>query len=859
MHIGMDLGSRLRAQSSIEFITTYSFLIAIVAFVISIILVIAVSSASVVPSQCVSFGGPSCSLVALYTNVTSGYSLVTLSVSNSQSVPINITNATAAVGSKTYFGACAPQYLYPGQSATCIVNITVPQRMGTLVYGTYSLNAKYCNTGVSSVSKGWCNVPSLANWQPVSYGGSFTASPSSYLTIVFSVTAAQGPKSLSSLAYSAVSGSNTLPLNFTVLQNGDWVGNLTSGKTSYSFATGGSSFIGNTYFGRNTLLFPQSLSALGNGNTACSSPFNAVLSAASTCFFTNASSIGSNIILYTNNPTEVYYARMRPFQPTNTVIWNPVFGGSAWAKGAATQYGPALINLQRGIYCFETVWFSGCGSGLQAMAFMMPGTGTTSTSTSTTSTSSTSSSITSTTSSTSTSSTATSTTSMSTTSTTITIPIYCPSGGGVTCTYVTYGSNVVDTFTGPGTVSFIVPNGLTSVDIWLLGGGGGGGNGAGGGGGYTQTIFGYPVTPFVSYPIIVGARGTPGQGAYGYSGGNGGASYFANVIANGGWGAVISTPGNGGSGGGSPGGSDGSDGGSGGATGQHAPTFCPFPGSPFNAPYGAGGGGISGGYLGGGNGCNGYSCNGGDATYFGGGGGGGNGYGHIGGNGYSGMVQIEYNCGVSPPPNTLYVAQFNGGSSMIDIPYSSAIDGLTSNVAVSAWIKTTSSSGGMDIFSTYDGTHGTALFVASGIPYWYTDGGSGAVGPTAINDGKWHYVVGVYNGSSGNKNLYIDGSLVAGAGGSITASTKDSQIGTECHGNGGTNCINFFSGKIANVQFYSTPLSQTQILVLYTEGLSAPPLNAAGLVGWWSLNTNSNDNSGNGHDGTPTAITYTSP
>ena len=58
-------------------------------------------------------------------------------------------------------------------------------------------------------------MPSLANGQMVSYSGSFSAVPSIYEAAIFSVTAAQGPKSLQFLPYSAISGSNTLPLNFT--------------------------------------------------------------------------------------------------------------------------------------------------------------------------------------------------------------------------------------------------------------------------------------------------------------------------------------------------------------------------------------------------------------------------------------------------------------------------------------------------------------------------------------------------------------------------------------------------------------------------------------------------------------------
>lgn len=101
-----------------------------------------------------------------------------------------------------------------------------------------------------------------------------------------------------------------------------------------------------------------------------------------------------------------------------------------------------------------------------------------------------------------------------------------------------------------GNYSFIVPQGCTEIDVFLVGGGGGGGNGyakSGGGSGYTRTYKksntssgsyndwikdgdAIKVTPGESIEVVVGAGGEPGTRTSGrnpVSGNDGGRSYIA--------------------------------------------------------------------------------------------------------------------------------------------------------------------------------------------------------------------------------------------------------------------------------------------------------------------------------------------
>jgi hypothetical protein len=54
---------------------------------------------------------------------------------------------------------------------------------------------------------------------------------------------------------------------------------------------------------------------------------------------------------------------------------------------------------------------------------------------------------------------------------------------------------------------------------------------------------------------------------------------------------------------------------------------------------------------------------------------------------------------------------------------------------------------------------------------------------------------------------------------------------------------------LANAQFYNTSLSANEIQALYLEGIGGAPIDLQHLVGWWPLNGDANDYSGNGNNG----------
>jgi hypothetical protein len=360
----------MRAQSAIEFLSTYGFLFAILGVTLSLIAFLGTAASSQVPTQCGSYGGPSCNFVSFYSNSTQGYSVATISITNSESVPINVTNATFTVQNTTSVGACAPQLLYPGQEATCVASIPLSFGIGSTAVGTYAINAGYCNSGISSVSKGACAVPRTANYERVSYGGSFTTGVVQQQEAVFSVAAAVGPANFQGLPYNSFvnNGGPLIPLNYTITQNGDWVANASAGGLVYAFTTSNSQ--GYPIAGRVPVSFPQSVATtLGANSVSCSNAirsFNSTLSLASTVLYVRSSSPSAVFLAESDNAMAIF---IKQAPASNTLPWTSVFG-SNWISGVTAPPASNVLPLNSGLYYLEILWENTCGSGAQEVGLL---------------------------------------------------------------------------------------------------------------------------------------------------------------------------------------------------------------------------------------------------------------------------------------------------------------------------------------------------------------------------------------------------------------------------------------------------------------------------------------------------------
>jgi len=219
------------------------------------------------------------------------------------------------------------------------------------------------------------------------------------------------------------------------------------------------------------------------------------------------------------------------------------------------------------------------------------------------------------------------------------------------------------------------------------------------------------------------------------------------------------------------------------------------------------------------------------------------------GPGTTSFINLEGICSGELPQ---YVAQFNGYKSYIQIQSTaSGVLNTGQHFTVTFWIKTvafsssTVSSVGMsnlngngcygyNFFLYYNGYHSIGLGQRCTV---------GNYGNITITPGNWYFVAGSYAGS-GNLNTYIDAAFSDAVGAQSAPFTYNGPLEFGCGSEG--YCLN---GNIANVQIYNTSLSANEIQALYLEGIGGAPIDLQNLVGWWPLNGNANDYSGNGNNG----------
>ncbi len=202
-----------------------------------------------------------------------------------------------------------------------------------------------------------------------------------------------------------------------------------------------------------------------------------------------------------------------------------------------------------------------------------------------------------------------------------------------------------------------------------------------------------------------------------------------------------------------------------------------------------------------------------------------------------------------------YVMQDNGQccSSYVSVPASSA-SMPSADFSISAWVYTNPTTNWGTIFETnaFDfekqGSNGVILRFIWGNGNLNTN--------TGIPNNVWTSVIVTRSGGFGY--LYINGAPVLSGvtvGANIIA-INGIRIGAA--GLSGLGGIDTWWGSLANIQFYNASLSATEANATYSGGIGGAPVRPQNLVGWWPLNGNANDYSGNNNNGAATSVTYTS-
>ena len=334
-------------QSSVEFLTTYSFVIILVALSVAIIFAVTSSTRTQQQAQCSMFSGFSCNYISFYSSGSGKYSLITLSVDNSQSAAVNVTNTIISIGNENYTGTCAPSLLSEGQEATCTVVVTSAPRSGASESGFLTVNANLCGISVYT-------MPSECS-QPLEFKGAFYTYATSSPVTVFSAIGLEGNQSGQLPEYATAP---SIPKTYSVVGNGDWVASQNANQISYAIGTSGFQY--GQYLGASETPFPQYLSRISGSSISCSGSFNTSLSIAYTNIYVPAGNTLVFFNAYADNAIEAWY------KPEGATAWNSIYGSTYWSTVPMSNIGSNSFVANNGIYNVAVEWANTCGPGLQA-------------------------------------------------------------------------------------------------------------------------------------------------------------------------------------------------------------------------------------------------------------------------------------------------------------------------------------------------------------------------------------------------------------------------------------------------------------------------------------------------------------
>ncbi len=202
-------------------------------------------------------------------------------------------------------------------------------------------------------------------------------------------------------------------------------------------------------------------------------------------------------------------------------------------------------------------------------------------------------------------------------------------------------------------------------------------------------------------------------------------------------------------------------------------------------------------------------------------------------------------------------ASFNGQNSYVEVPTTKNLPLGSSVGSTFAWIQIsaypTSSVAEIEDYGVPSGGEGRGMYITTTGSLCFTGWADDWCSPFTIPLNQWVFVGYNYYGGTSVAVYYNS----KNASGSI-GSTLNTIAGINLIAKRLDDAAPYLSGQVANVQIYNTSLSANEIQALYQEGIGGAPISNAGLVGWWPLNGNTNDYSGNGNNGIPNEVSYSS-
>lgn len=169
--------------------------------------------------------------------------------------------------------------------------------------------------------------------------------------------------------------------------------------------------------------------------------------------------------------------------------------------------------------------------------------------------------------------------------------------------------------------------------------------------------------------------------------------------------------------------------------------------------------------------------------------------------------------------NQTYSGNFDGSDVIVAIPNTSQFQFGTGNFSVGAWVKTSASlSEAAAVAANRCGIAESWVLETYNNQASFSTFGTGSAGyltsPGTVNDGKWHYLVGVRNGTS--VAIYLDGvqanSAAVSAGYNSNSGASVITIGNLSSGG---SCNHYWNGNIQDVRIYDRALSGAEIQQIY--------------------------------------------
>ena len=185
---------------------------------------------------------------------------------------------------------------------------------------------------------------------------------------------------------------------------------------------------------------------------------------------------------------------------------------------------------------------------------------------------------------------------------------------------------------------------------------------------------------------------------------------------------------------------------------------------------------------------------------------------------------------------------FPGGTHYVDCGNDTSLD-ITGSRSASAWIRVDNwadplvSDGWDEIVSKGDdeGNFDIIRWSKTDTMGFYVAGATAVRGVTAVKDGQWHLVTGVYDNPAGTLSLYIDGVLDASATCDpdlvIGVNTANVRInGLHIPGDPSYDEVRHIDGTIDDVRIYNRALSAADVQALVPEPVTMALLGIGSLV-----------------------------